>query len=112
MIIKIFFCSFVIRIIHENGYSKEECYQFKLVIHGNTIQSLSAILHAMKKLNINFMYPDSLELSCHYFCYIESEISPMITPELAIIMKKLWHDPNVQLCFRRSREYQLNDSAY
>ena len=26
-------------------------------------------------------------------------------------MKRLWADPGVQLCFSRSREYQLNDSA-
>lgn len=28
-----------------------------------------------------------------------------------MLMKKLWADPGVQLCFSRSREYQLNDSA-
>jgi len=26
-------------------------------------------------------------------------------------MKRLWNDAGVQECFRRSREYQLNDSA-
>lgn len=26
-------------------------------------------------------------------------------------MKKLWQDSGVELCFSRSREYQLNDSA-
>lgn len=26
-------------------------------------------------------------------------------------MRNLWTDPGVQLCFRRSNEYQLNDSA-
>lgn len=28
-----------------------------------------------------------------------------------MLMKRLWKDPGVQLCFSRSREYQLNDSA-
>ena len=31
--------------------------------------------------------------------------------ELAFCMKQLWEDGGVQQCFRRSREYQLNDSA-
>lgn len=31
--------------------------------------------------------------------------------ELASIMKRLWRDGGVQMCFSRSREYQLNDSA-
>lgn len=34
-----------------------------------------------------------------------------LTPELVMLMKKLWQDPGVELCFSRSREYQLNDSA-
>ena len=34
-----------------------------------------------------------------------------MTPELAHVMKRLWKDGGVQECFRRSREYQLNDSA-
>lgn len=34
-----------------------------------------------------------------------------ITAELAVIMKRVWTDDGVQECFRRSREYQLNDSA-
>lgn len=33
------------------------------------------------------------------------------TPELVLLMKKLWEDYGVQMAFLRSREYQLNDSA-
>lgn len=31
--------------------------------------------------------------------------------ELSDAIKRLWNDQGVQECFRRSREYQLNDSA-
>jgi guanine nucleotide-binding protein G(i) subunit alpha len=34
-----------------------------------------------------------------------------LTADLVMIMKRLWQDAGVQLCFARSREYQLNDSA-
>lgn len=34
-----------------------------------------------------------------------------LTPELVMLMKRLWQDAGVELCFSRSREYQLNDSA-
>lgn len=33
------------------------------------------------------------------------------TPELTAAMKRLWADDGIRQCFRRSREYQLNDSA-
>jgi len=33
------------------------------------------------------------------------------TPELTGAMKRLWQDGGITQCFRRAREYQLNDSA-
>jgi len=33
------------------------------------------------------------------------------TPELTESMERLWKDAGVQVCFSRSREYQLGDSA-
>jgi len=35
----------------------------------------------------------------------------ILSVELGAVMKRLWRDPGIQACFRRSREYQLNDSA-
>lgn len=34
-----------------------------------------------------------------------------LTGELVLLMKRLWQDAGVQLCFTRSREYHINDSA-
>jgi len=34
-----------------------------------------------------------------------------ISADLADMMKRLWKDSGVQECFKRAREYQLNDSA-
>lgn len=42
------------KIIHETGYSKEECEQYRPVVFSNTIQSLIAIIRAMGILRINF----------------------------------------------------------
>lgn len=46
------------RIIHENGYTHEECLSFVPVVHNNTIQSLMAIVQAMGQLRIEFGHPD------------------------------------------------------
>ncbi|KAH9410130.1 Guanine nucleotide-binding protein G(i) subunit alpha-2 [Tyrophagus putrescentiae] len=46
-----------LKIIHIDGYDKEECRQFRRVIYANTIQSLSAILQAMELLGIGFALP-------------------------------------------------------
>ncbi len=47
------FC-FRVRIIHEDGYSEEECKQYKVVVYSNTIQSIMAIIRAMGRLKIDF----------------------------------------------------------
>jgi hypothetical protein len=44
----------LIRIIHEAGYSEEECKQYKAVVYSNTIQSIIAIIRAMGRLKIDF----------------------------------------------------------
>ena len=42
------------KIIHETGYSQEECLQYQPVVFSNTIQSLMAIIRAMGQLRIDF----------------------------------------------------------
>ena len=45
---------FLSRIIHEDGYSQEECSQYRVVVYSNTIQSIIAIIRAMGRLTIDF----------------------------------------------------------
>lgn len=42
------------RIIHQDGYSLEECLEFIAIIYGNTLQSILAIVRAMTTLNIQY----------------------------------------------------------
>lgn len=46
------------KIIHETGYSIEECEQYRPVVFSNTIQSLMAIIRAMGNLRIDFSNPN------------------------------------------------------
>ena len=43
-----------VRIIHEAGYSEEECKQYRAVVYSNTIQSIIAVIRAMGRLKIDF----------------------------------------------------------
>lgn len=42
------------RIIHQDGYSLEECLEFIAIIYSNTLQSMLAIVRAMNTLNIQY----------------------------------------------------------
>lgn len=47
-------CAAVVRIIHEDGYSEDECKQYRAVVYSNTIQSIMAIVKAMASLKIEY----------------------------------------------------------
>lgn len=99
------------KLIHDNGYSREERESFKEIIYSNTVQSMRVILEAMESLELPlddaraefhvqtiFMQPPQIE-------------GDVLAPEVGTAVEALWKDAGVQECFNRSREYQLNDSA-
>jgi len=100
------------KIIHENGFTRDECKQYRPVVYSNTIQSLAAIIKGMDVLGINFANPSRRDDAMLLFGVTarHADTDPF-TPGLLSAMRRLWSDPGVQLCFKRSSEYQLNDSA-
>ncbi|KAL0155062.1 hypothetical protein M9458_049325, partial [Cirrhinus mrigala] len=98
-------------IIHEAGYSEEECKQYRAVVYSNTIQSIIAIIRAMGRLKIDFADPGRADDARQLFVLAGSADEGYMTSELSGIIQRLWKDGGVQACFSRSREYQLNDSA-
>ncbi|PAA67227.1 hypothetical protein BOX15_Mlig003673g1, partial [Macrostomum lignano] len=99
------------KIIHENGYTNEERFQYRSVVFSNTVQSLLAIVRAMGHLGIEFGSAASLDDARQLFALSGAADNDQLPVPLSQAMRRLWADPGVQECFRRSREYQLNDSA-
>lgn len=99
------------KLIHEGGYSRDERESFKEIIFSNTVQSMRVILEAMDSLDLR-LKDDSMEYHVQTIfmqpAQIEGDIMP---PEVGSAIEALWKDNGVQDCFKRSREYQLNDSA-
>lgn len=100
------------KIIHDSGFTPEDFRQYKPVVYSNTIQSMVAILRAMQTLRISFA-----DLKREQDAQMVSDIvtrmedTEPFSEEFLLAMKRLWTDEGVQLCFQRSNEYQLNDSA-
>ncbi|KAK0109643.1 guanine nucleotide-binding protein subunit alpha [Cadophora gregata] len=99
------------KLIHEGGYSRDERESFKEIIFSNTVQSMRVILEAMEQLELPL---DDQRTEYHVQtifmqpAQIEGDNLP---PEVGNAISALWRDVGVQECFKRSREYQLNDSA-
>ncbi|XP_030635193.1 guanine nucleotide-binding protein G(i) subunit alpha-1-like [Chanos chanos] len=100
-----------IKIIYGGGYSEEERKRYKAVVHSNTIQSITAIIRAMGRLEIEFEDAARADDTRQLFEAAGSAEEGFMSSELAGVIQRLWRDGGVQACFSRAREYQLNDSA-
>ncbi|CAL8078856.1 unnamed protein product [Calicophoron daubneyi] len=71
-----------------------------------------AIIRAMGQLYIDFECQERADDARTLFEHVEEMESGRFSSEVYGAITRLWGDNGVQECFRRSREYQLNDSAY
>uniref|UniRef100_UPI00398EA10A guanine nucleotide-binding protein G(t) subunit alpha-3-like n=1 Tax=Pristiophorus japonicus TaxID=55135 RepID=UPI00398EA10A len=99
------------KIIHKDGYTDQECMEFKAIIYSNTVQSMLAIVRAMSLLGISYHDPARKEDAQHLFNQVDSIEEGSLPTELVEIIGRLWKDPGIQACFDRASGYQLNDSA-
>ncbi|KAK9718096.1 guanine nucleotide-binding protein subunit alpha, variant 2 [Basidiobolus ranarum] len=98
------------KLIHQDGYSKDERESFKEIIFSNTIQSMRVILEAMDGMSLSL---GDAANSVHAETIIEHPVfeGETLPTNVGEAVKCLWRDEGVLECFKRSREFQLNDSA-
>ncbi|KAL3318401.1 Guanine nucleotide-binding protein G(k) subunit alpha [Cichlidogyrus casuarinus] len=92
--------------LRRDGDNAAKCVKLLLLV-----QSLIAIIRAMGTLGIQFQ-DDTRKDDARLLFAKAREVETGIFPrQLAEVMQRLWLDDGLQACFKRSREYQLNDSA-
>lgn len=100
------------QILFRDGYSQKDKLEFKEVVHANTVQSMKALLNAMKKLGIplDAGHEEAAERIEHME---SSEFSGGgLSAQCVADIKDLWNDDSgVHQAFERRAEFQLNDSA-
>lgn len=98
------------KLIHHGGYSEQEKDSYKEIIFSNTIQSMRAILDALPALDLQLSPANDIKRQT--ILSLPGQIEADVLPStIAESLKALWRDPAVQQAVRRSREFQLNDSA-
>jgi len=95
------------KIIHLQGFTKEECMAYKSIIFNNVIGSMKVLLHAANERKI----PISQKAIADKFLNDSTYFGGNITPPIAADVSKLWKDEGVQKAYARQSEFQLNDSA-
>lgn len=102
------------KIIHHNGYSREECMVYRDIIYANVVQSMQDLIQASIKLSIPIEDPDNRERA-QRIANLDTDhlmhVSKVFTQELARDVAALWLDHGIQRTFAEKSNYQLNDSA-
>ncbi|RXW18123.1 hypothetical protein EST38_g7733 [Candolleomyces aberdarensis] len=98
------------KLIHHGGYSEQEKDSYKEIIYSNTVQSMRAILDALPSLDLALSPPNDARRATILALpgQIEADVFPR---DVAEAIRNLWRDSAVKEAVRRSREFQLNDSA-
>lgn len=99
------------KIIHGDGYSESELKGFKPTVCDNLVHSMRAVLEAMGALHIDLGDQGNRKHVRVILSYVGLDPGKGLGSDTAAAVKSLWQDSGVQECFRRSNEYQLNDSA-
>lgn len=98
------------KIIHGDGYNKEELKAYMPTICDNLVHSMRAVLEAMGILRINLGNQANRIHVKEVLSYGKPDPNGLSQTMFEAI-GALWVDEGVQECYRRSNEYQLNDSA-
>ncbi|WWC88969.1 guanine nucleotide-binding protein subunit alpha [Kwoniella dendrophila CBS 6074] len=100
------------KIIHQNGYSREELLSFRQIVHKNVLDSAQALIMAMRKIGVdpedanNRVYADRI---LEY--RMDTDPLSVLPSEILHNVDSLWHDPVIPSVMDRSSEFYLMDSA-
>ncbi|KAH3667018.1 hypothetical protein WICMUC_005365 [Wickerhamomyces mucosus] len=104
-----------LRILHSNGFTEEELYEFRPAIFNNIVTSAKDLVEAYKKFSLNLKpndiineddFKDILELSP------TSDLTAPFNPVLAKKLKALWDNESTDELIKKHRhEFYLMDSA-
>ncbi|GAW00685.1 guanine nucleotide binding protein alpha subunit [Lentinula edodes] len=98
------------KLIHHGGYNDSERDSYKEIIFSNTIQSMRAILDAMPSLDLFLNPSNDARRATILSLPVQLEVDVM-PRDVGDSIRGLWSDPAVKEAVKRSREFQLNDSA-
>ncbi|THG93910.1 hypothetical protein EW026_g7445 [Hermanssonia centrifuga] len=100
------------KIIHQNGYNRDELLTFRTTIYKNLLESAHNILLAMRKIGVDCVNPSNRANADRILDYeIVASTSFYFSEELAQAIFQLWKDPIIPQVMDHSSEFYLMDSA-
>ncbi|KAJ5074256.1 guanine nucleotide-binding protein g(o) subunit alpha [Anaeramoeba ignava] len=98
-----------IKILFQNGFSKQEKIIFRRVIQRNLIDHTKVLIKACKKLQIKFK-PENEKLAKD-FVYSAHYTNDSFEQNIANDIQNLWKDPAIKNAYRQREKFHLPESA-
>lgn len=100
------------KIIHQNGYNKDELISFRLIVFKNVVDSAQSVVLALRKLNLEPKLPTNQHLADFILDFrLDLEPGMTLSNDLVKAIENLWSDPVINDLLDRSSEWYLMDSA-
>jgi len=103
------------KIMHQNGFSTQECSQYRDTVHGNILKAIKALIENTLAFDIPIEEPENRKRAEKFNDFDDDvimAISKVWDQEMANDIKMVWHDAGIQKVYTRRNEYQLDDSTY
>ena len=100
------------KIIHQNGYSRDELALYRHTIYKNVIDCAKALIGAMRQFEIEVENPENTQ-NCEYIMEYAVDPDPeqALDPKVGDAVTAIWNDPCIPKVFEHSSEFYLMDSA-
>lgn len=98
------------KIIHQNGYTKDELVLCRATIYKNVMDSAQALVMALRKFKMDPVEPVNRVYADKIMDY-RLESSQTLATEIIRAVESLWHDPIIPSVLDRGSEFYLMDSA-
>jgi GTPase SAR1 family protein len=96
------------KIIHQSGFSHDECARYKLIVYANVIHCMKCLISACARFRIPL---ETEENKSRADGVAAMEDTDVFSADVGASIAALWQDKGIRLAYDRRSEFQLPDSA-
>ena len=100
------------KIIHQNGYTRDELALYRLTIYKNVIDCAKALIGAMRQFEIDPRNPQNYE-NCDYLMeyHVDPDPHTPLESRVGSSLSSIWRDPSTMDIMEHQSEFYIMDSA-
>ena len=100
------------KIIHQNGYTKDELALYRLTIYKNVVDCAKSLISAMRQFEIDPVDSENVEKSDYLLEYqVDPDPHTPLDSHVGECIVDIWKDPSTGRVMDRQNEFYLMDSA-